>query len=106
MQAMQRDLRRAIEAGRHDGDACAGRRVANHPVMIETAVPHRAGQHAVERDRNAAGQADLAAMRVAGEQDVEISVRGLPVDLRRVRQEIENSRCGIPSAAFSMLSMR
>src|SRR4029077_6630035 len=87
VQVMQRDLRRAIEARRHDGDACAGRRVADHPVMIETAVPNRAGEHAVERDRNAAGQADLAAMGVAGEQDVEISVRGLPVDLRRVRQE-------------------
>jgi len=43
----------------------ASRGVAHHVVMLETAVPHRAGQHAIERDGNAAGQAHLAAMGVA-----------------------------------------
>ena len=60
----QHDLGRTIDARRHDGDACTGRGVADHAVMIESAVPHRTRQDAIERDRNAAGQADLAAMGV------------------------------------------
>ena len=50
MQMVQRDLRRAVEAGRHDADAGAGRGVADHVVVLEVAVPHGARQDAIERD--------------------------------------------------------
>ena len=65
VQMMQRDLGRAVEAGRHDADACAGGGIADHVVMLEAAIPHGARQDAIERDGNAAWQAHLAAMGVA-----------------------------------------
>ena len=84
---MQRDLRRAVEARRHDADTSACRGVANHVVMLEAALPHGARQDAVERDGSAAGQAHLATMSVACQEDVEIGMRRLPIDFGRMRQE-------------------
>src|SRR5208283_650494 len=45
-------------------------------------------------DRNAAGQTDLAAMRVSAQHQIEAGVRGLPVDFRSVRKQDRNTALG------------
>ena len=55
--------------------------------MSPRASAERAGQIDFEQDRNAAGQADLPAVRMSAQHQGETSVRGLPVDFRSVREE-------------------
>ena len=45
------------------------------------------GADRLEQDRNAAGQAYLPAVGVSAQHQGETSVRGLPVDLRSVREQ-------------------
>jgi len=97
---VQGDFRRAVETDRNDTRARTGGRVADHVVIFEAAPPHETRQDAVERDRYAARETELAAMGVAGEQDVEVGMRRQPEDLRRMGQEnrelvVRNSLCGL-----------
>jgi hypothetical protein len=56
-------------------------------VVPPRALSEPPRQHGVERDRNAARQADLAAVRVAAQEKIESGVRRLAVDLGRVGQK-------------------
>ena len=55
--------------------------------MSPCASAESAGQIGFEQDRNAAGQADLPAVRMSAQHQGETGVRGLPVDFRSVREQ-------------------
>jgi hypothetical protein len=55
--------------------------------MSPCASAESARQIGFEQDRNAAGQADLPAVRMSAQHQGETSVRGLPVDFRSVREQ-------------------
>ncbi|MGO4212447.1 hypothetical protein AB4043_16665 [Terriglobus sp. YAF25] len=54
---------------------------------MSTRPPHGARQLGIKGDRNRSRQADLAAVRMAAEHQGEAGVGGLPIDLRRVREQ-------------------
>src|SRR5208337_5259750 len=62
--------------------------------MSPSARSESARQVGFEQDRNAAGQTDLAAMRVSAQHQIEAGVRGLPVDFRSVRKQDRNTALG------------
>jgi hypothetical protein len=84
---MKRDLRRTIEADGHYRRAGADRSVAGHISVFPSARSERSRQGGIERDGNAAGQTNLPAVRVPAQEQIEPSMRGLPVYFRRVRQK-------------------
>ena len=81
---MQGNFRRAVDADRDDARSDADRGVPNHVVILPQPGSHPPRQFRIEGDRDGAGQADLAAMRVAAQQQVEIGVSRLAIDLGRV----------------------
>ena len=86
-QSMQCDFRRAVETHRKNAGADPGRGVAGHVVVGPGSGPHASRQDRIEDDRNGAGQADLTPMGVPAEHQIEPGMRGLPIDLRGMRQE-------------------
>src|SRR5262249_52526795 len=86
-QAVQGYGRRAGEPHRDEGPSAPPRGGAGPNPTTPRPRPPAPRQAGANRDRNRAGQADLSAMRVAGEQQVEIGGFRLTVDLRRVRQQ-------------------
>ncbi|MGB3022563.1 MAG: hypothetical protein WBB50_10630, partial [Methyloceanibacter sp.] len=93
MKMMQRDLGRTVEPDRHDARARSNRSVAGHAVMLPCPRTHVPRQDAIEGDGYASGQADLAAMGMAGEEEIEIGMCRLPVDFRCVREQ-DRERAG------------
>ena len=84
---MQRDLRRAVDAHRKDARPDPDGGVPDHLVIFPGARPHPPREDRIERDRDGAGQANLAAMSMAAQQQAEPGMRRLAVDLRRMRQQ-------------------
>ena len=84
---MQRDLRRAVEPYGNNGRSGAHRGVSCHPLVGPRSGAEMAGQLRTQRKREAARQADLTAMGMSTQHQVELSMCGLTVDLRRVRQQ-------------------
>jgi hypothetical protein len=79
---VQRDLRLLKRTGTTEEPAplC----IARHARMSPCASAESARQIGFEQDRNAAGQADLPAVRMSAQHQRETSVRGLPADFRSV----------------------
>src|SRR3984893_302434 len=86
-QGMQGNLRPAVDANGDDARPDADRGVPDHVAIPPQPRSHPPRQLRVEGDRDGAGQADLAAMRVTAQYQVEIGVRRLAIDLGRVRQQ-------------------
>ena len=85
--AVKSNLGRAIESNRNDGGACTHRRITDHTMVSPSARAQGAWQHGTQREGDATGKADLSTMRVTTDQYIEIGVRCLPINLRRVRYE-------------------
>src|SRR5579862_7363281 len=84
---MKGDLGRAIETDRHDRGADADGGVTGHLAILPCAGPERSRKDRIERDRNAARQADLAAMRMPGEQQTKPRMRGLRINFWRMGEQ-------------------
>ncbi len=87
LQIVQRDLGRAIEPHGHDGRSRADGRVSVHCMVPPGARAQSPGQDRIERYGNAAGQADLPAMGVTAQEQVEAGMSSLAVDLGGVRKQ-------------------
>src|SRR5262249_20468668 len=83
-QAMQCDLRKAIDTHCHDRGSDAYRGVTGHLVICPRARSELAWQNRVERDRNRSGETNLPAVGVATQHQIEASMRRLPINFRRV----------------------
>src|SRR5262249_54932740 len=86
-QAVQGDFRRTVEAHRHHRRSGADRRVAGHAPMAPRAGAEPPRHRRLERDRNSARQANLAAVGVAAQQQIESGLGRLAKDLRRMREQ-------------------
>src|SRR6478672_13501356 len=56
-------------------------------MIFPSAGAHGAWQDRIKRDRDAARKADLAAMGMAAQQDIEGGMGSLPIHFRRVRDQ-------------------
>ena len=76
-----------------DGATSGGRTYKLHldSRMSPCASAESARQIGFKQDRNAAGQANLPAMRVSAQHQIEAGVRRLPVDFRSVREQDRNA---------------
>ena len=83
----QVDFAGAVIADGDAGGACAAAGVAGHFSMIPESADTLSGCGGGIDDGRAAGQADLAAVGVAGEVEVDVSLGGLGVQFRRMGQE-------------------
>ena len=81
---VERDFGCAVEANRNTGRARAYGSVAVHRMVLPRPGAQAPWKDRIQRDGVTAGKADLPTMGMPGEQKIEIRVRGLPVDLRRV----------------------
>src|SRR4029079_5485701 len=84
MKVMQRDFWRAVEAHRNDGRSRAHRRVADQLTIFPSAGAHRTRQDRIESDRDSPGKADLAAMGMAAQEEIEVGTGSLPIYFWRV----------------------
>src|ERR1700687_1945303 len=85
--AVQGDLGWTVEAYGHDARSSTHRRVADHVVMLPGPSPHPSRQRRPERDRDPSRQADLAAVGMAAQHQIEIGVGRLAINFRGVRQQ-------------------
>ncbi len=90
MEVVQHHFRRAVEAYADDAGAGAGRGVGLHGVVLPGARAHVAGAIRIQGEGDTARQADLAAVGVAAEHQVEARVGRLAVDLRGVGEQDGN----------------
>ena len=74
------------------------------PSYIQAPEPIRSRKSQTSVIGITARQTDLAAMRVACQQQVEPGMRGLVIDSGVCESRIEKASAGTSSAAFSMLS--
>ena len=56
-------------------------------MIFPSAGAHGARQDRIKRDRDAARKADLAAMGMAAQQEIEVGMGSLPIHFRRVRDQ-------------------
>jgi len=84
MKVMQRDFWRAVEAHRNDGRSRAHRRVADQLTIFPSAGAHRTRQDRIECDRDSPRKADLAAMGMAAQEEIEVGTGSLPLYFWRV----------------------
>ncbi len=84
---MKGNLRKAVDPSRDDGRPDADRGVSYHVAILPQPRSHPARQFRIEGDRDGAGQADLAAMGVPAQQQIEIGMSRLAVDLGGMRQQ-------------------
>ena len=81
-QLVERDLGRAIEAYSNDASAGAYGRICLQVSVFPGTCAHVAWKHRIEREGDAAGQADLAPVCMTAQHDVETGMRSLPVYFR------------------------
>lgn len=79
---MNCDLGRAVKTGRHDGAAYTHRGVALHIMVAPGTCPEAAGQHRIEAQRYSAREANLSAVSMPAEQQIELGMCSLLVHLR------------------------
>src|SRR5215831_4357814 len=84
LQAMQRDLRRTIEPYRNDAGAGANGGIPIHLAIAPGPGTEPPWHTCIQSDRDGTRQADLPAVRMATQHEIETGMRGLPVDFRRV----------------------
>jgi len=82
---MDGDLRGTIKPGRYDRAARPHRRVTRHVVILPGACAKPPRQYGIQADRDMTRKADLAAMCVTAEHQIELGMGGLLINLWRVR---------------------
>jgi hypothetical protein len=80
---MQRYLGRTVEADWNAARSRADRRVTHHAMIRPWSFAHRTRQRRLQDDRRSTRQADLPAVRVPREQQVETGVGCLPHPMNR-----------------------
>lgn len=63
------------------GSTGSGRGISHHPSIVPRAATKFPRTVRIANQRNTTGQTNLTRMRMATEQDIEISMRGIPVNL-------------------------
>jgi len=82
---MQGNFGRAIEPRGDDGRPDTDRGVSDHVAVSPQPRTHPPRQRRIQSDWDRTWQADLPAVRVPAEQQIEIGMRCLTIDLGRMR---------------------
>src|SRR6476660_1268402 len=86
-EVMQGNFGKTIKADRNGSASHSNRGVANHIAILPWPRAHMPRQNRTKRDRNRTGQANLTAVGMATEKDIEASMCGLAVNFGRMRQQ-------------------